>query len=80
MEVSWEVRFPIIIALLTGDYTVAGASAWPSWNASTVDGVGSNIVFDTDEDGASGTFVEKDDFRLAQTKYLGSIMSSQMYY
>ena len=45
-----------------------------------MDGVGSNIVFDTDEEGVSGTFVEKDDFRLAQTKYLGSIMSSQMYY
>ena len=45
-----------------------------------MDGVGSNIVFDTDEEGVSGTFVEQDDFRLAQTKYLGSIMSSQMYY
>jgi hypothetical protein len=45
-----------------------------------VDGVGSGIVFDTDYDGVSGTSVEKDDFRLAQTKYLGSIMASQMYY
>jgi len=70
----------MILTMLTDCHTVAGAATWPSWNTSTVDGVGSNIVFNTNDDGVSGTFVEKDDFRLAQTKYLGSIMASQMYY
>jgi hypothetical protein len=69
-----------LLALLTEGYIVAGAAVWPSWNTSTVDGVGSNLVFNTDGNGVSSTFVERDDFRLAQTKYLGSIMSSQMYY
>jgi hypothetical protein len=67
-------------APLIEEYVVAGAAVWPSWNTSTVDGVGSNLVFNTDGNGVSSTFVERDDFRLAQTEYLGSIMSSQMHY
>lgn len=59
---------------------VAGAAVWPNWNVSIVDGVGSNIVFNTDDNGVSGTFVERDDFRLAQTMFLGTVLPTQMYY
>jgi hypothetical protein len=68
-----------MLALLNGGLIVSGAAFWPSWNTSTVDGVGSNIVFNTDDDGVSGTFVEKDVYRLAQTAFLGSVMASQTY-
>jgi hypothetical protein len=57
-----------ILALLNGGLIVSGAAVWPSWNTSTVDGVGSNIIFNTDDDGVSGTFVENDVYRFARTK------------
>lgn len=59
---------------------VRGFSQWPAWNVTNIDGVGSNIVFHTAEGGVFRTFVEKDDYRLAQTQFIDSVMHCQMFY
>jgi hypothetical protein len=53
---------------------------WPSWNNTNMEGIGSNFVFDTDGTSNVKSYVELDDYRLAQTRYLNSVMESQMYY
>jgi hypothetical protein len=59
---------------------VCGVSVWPSWNTTNQDGVGSNFVFKTDGTASAKSYVELDDYRLAQTRYLNSVMISQMDY
>lgn len=59
---------------------VSGVPVWPSWNTTNEDGVGSNFVFNTDGTASANSSVELDDYRLAQTRYLNSVMISQMKY
>jgi hypothetical protein len=60
---------------------VSGYPVWPAWNTSNPNGVGTNFVFDGDGDGTNATsYVELDDFRLAQTTYINTLWQTQLNY
>lgn len=59
---------------------VCGVPDWPSWNFTNSKGVGTNFVFNSDGTPSAGPFLELDDYRLAQTRYLNAVMKSQMHY
>ncbi|KAL3482049.1 Alpha/Beta hydrolase protein [Aspergillus californicus] len=62
-------------------HRLRGAPVWPAWNGSAADcTVGSNFVFNTNGSVESRSYLELDDYRLEQTRYLSSVMQSQMYY
>ncbi|KAL4940834.1 Alpha/Beta hydrolase protein [Aspergillus oleicola] len=60
---------------------VRGVPFWSPWNGSEAeDRIGHNFVFNTDGTRNSSSYIELDDYRLEQTRYLNSLMQSQMYY
>ncbi|KAL4791031.1 Alpha/Beta hydrolase protein [Aspergillus venezuelensis] len=60
---------------------VRGVPVWPRWNGSeAANERGQNFVFNTDGTRNSTSYIEIDDYRIEQTKYLNSLMQSQMYY
>ncbi|KAL4970681.1 Alpha/Beta hydrolase protein [Aspergillus stella-maris] len=60
---------------------VRGVPVWPRWNGSeAANKCGQNFVFNTDGTRNSTSYIEVDDYRLEQTRYLNSLMQSQMYY
>ncbi|KAL3442513.1 hypothetical protein BJX65DRAFT_216466 [Aspergillus insuetus] len=62
-------------------HRVPGIPLWPVWNGSEADGIlGQNFVFNTNGSLASRSYVEADDYRLEQTRYLNSVMRSEIYY
>ncbi|KAJ9151823.1 Carboxylic ester hydrolase [Pleurostoma richardsiae] len=62
-------------------HKACGVPNWQAWNTTNSDGVGTNFVFNSNGTvGTSTTYLELDDYRLAQTRYLNSIMETQMYY
>ncbi|KAL4766110.1 Alpha/Beta hydrolase protein [Aspergillus foveolatus] len=58
-----------------------GVPFWPAWNASDLDDTVEYVfVFNTNSSLDSRCYIEVDGYRLEQTRYINSIMQSQMYY
>lgn len=59
---------------------VKGYPKWPVRNNTNSAGVGKNFVFHADGKQETKSYVELDDYRLAQTLYIQSIFQSQLNY
>ncbi|KAH8658301.1 Alpha/Beta hydrolase protein [Xylariales sp. PMI_506] len=59
---------------------VSGYPEWPKWNTTNKNGIGSIYVFAADGTNDTMPFVELDNYRLAQTRYINTLWSTQLNY